>query len=348
MHRDKSVISLPITTLACFLWCYALAAADSIVPHGTTATLNSIKMAVANFGINSMPYAVAREKGYFLEEGLQLDFIVTSSAAAMAATHSGAVEFTGFAGSAIGAAMQGLPVKVVLALSKKPKYWIFSKPEIRSLAELSGSTLAVGLRGGGPHIYALIILDKFGLTAKIQVLPLSGFTARAVAQLLINGQIQAGYASDSTYYELKDRGFRELVNYGDHIEEPSSAVAVSQEIIHRKPEIIQAFVNASYRGMLFFRQHRSESIAIMVKHMKLPPGTATRLYDLAIPAFGGDGIIGYAPLRKLLESRKEVLGLDAEIPSYGALVDSRFAARIPRALTARSDLLSSSHGNAKD
>ena len=111
-------------------------------------------MAVANFGINSMPYAVAREKGYFLKKGLQLDFIVTSSAAALAASHSGAVEFNGFAGRAIGAAMQGLPVKVVLALSKKPKYWIFSEPEIRSLAELSGSTLAVGVRGGGPHIYA--------------------------------------------------------------------------------------------------------------------------------------------------------------------------------------------------
>ena len=335
-------MSIPITTLVFILWCYASAAADPGVSQGTTPTPVMIKMAVANYGINSMPYAVAREKGYFLEEGLQLDFIVTSAAAAMAATHSGAVEFTGFAGSAIGAAMQGLPLKVILALSKKPKYWIFSKPEIRSLAELSGSTIAVGVRGGGPHIYALIILDKFGLAGKVQVLPLSGFTARAVAQLLINGQIQAGYASDSTYYELKDRGFRELVNYGDHIEEPSSAVAVSQEILNRKPELVQAFVNASYKGMLYFRQNRNESIAIMVKHMKLPPATSTRLYDLTIPAFGGDGIIGYAPLRKLLESRKEVLGLDAEIPPYNALVDSRFASRIPRALTKPSE------GNAKD
>ena len=287
-------------------------------------------MAVANYGINSMPYAIAREKGYYREEGLHLDFIVTNSAAAMAATHTGSVEFTGFAGSALGAVMQGLPLKIVLTLSKKPKYWIFSKPEIRSLGELSGSTLTVGVRGGGPHIYALLILDKLGLSGKIQVLPLSGFTARTVAQLLINGQIPAGYASDSTYYELKDRGFRELVNYADHIEEPSAAVAASQDLINRKPEIIQAFVNASYRGMLFFRRNRSESIAIMVKHMKLAPATATRLYDLTIPAFGGDGIIEYAPLKKLLDSRKEVLGLDLEVPSYAALVDNRFASRIPK------------------
>jgi NitT/TauT family transport system substrate-binding protein len=326
----NSIITITI------LWCFAYAAADSDIPSATTPAPTSIKMAVANYGINSMPYAIAREKGYFLEEGLQLDFIVTSSAAAMAATHSGAVELTGFAGSAVGAAMQGLPLKVVLALSKKPKYWIFSTPEIRSITELSGSTLAVGLRGGGPHIYALFILDKFALTGKVQVLPLSGFTARAVAQLLVNGQIQAGYASDSTYFELKDRGFRELVNYGDHIEEPSSAVAVSQETIHRRPELIQGFVNASDRGMLFFRQNRRESIAIMVKHMKLPSATATRLYDLTIAAFGGDGIIGYGPLKKLLETRKEVLGLEAEVPSYAALVDSRFAARIPKALIVKS------------
>jgi NitT/TauT family transport system substrate-binding protein len=261
---------------------------------------------------------------------LQFDFIVTSSAAAMAATHTGAVEFTGFAGSAIGAAMQGLPLKVVLALSKKPKYWIFSTPEIRSLTELTGSTVAVGLRGGGPHIYALFILEKFGLTGKVQVMPLSGLTARAVAQALIVGQIQAGYASDSTYFELKDRGFRELVNYGDHIEEPFSAVAVSQDMIDSKPEVVQAFVNASYRGMLFFRQHRSDSIAIMVKHMKLTQGTATRLYDLTIPAFGGDGIIGYEPLKKLLDSRKEVLSLEAAVPPYSMLFDTRFAMKLPK------------------
>ena len=331
-----------------FLWCSALAAADSQNSNVKASTPVVIRMAVANYGINSMPYAIAREKGYFLEEGLQLDFIVTSSAAAMAATHSGGVEFTGYAGSAIGAAMQGLPLKVVLSLSKKPKYWIFSKPEIRSLAELSGSTLAVGTRGGGPHIYALFILDKFGLTGKLQVLPLSGFTARAVAQLLVNGQIQAGYASDSTYYELKDRGFRELVNYGDHIEEPSSAIAASQEMIDRRPEIIQAFVNASYHGMVFFRQYRNESIAIMVKHMKLAPATATRLYDLTIPAFGGDGIIGYAPLKKLLETRKEVLGLEAEVPPYTALVDNRFASRIPKSLIVNSETLRSPTANTKE
>jgi len=131
-------------------------------------------------------------KGLFPQGRSAVRFIVTSSAAALAATHSGAVEFTGFAGSAIGAAMQGLPVKVVLALSKKPKYWIFSEPEIRSLAELSGSTLAVGVRGGGPHIYALIILDKFGLTGKVQVLPLlvdTRFAARIPRALTAKSEL---------------------------------------------------------------------------------------------------------------------------------------------------------------
>ena len=73
--------------------------------------------------------------------------------------------------------------------------------------------------------------------------------------------------------------------------------------------------------------------------MKLPSATATRLYDLTIPAFGGDGIIGYGPLKKLLETGKEVLGLEAEVPSYAELVDSRFAARIPRALIVKSQSL---------
>jgi hypothetical protein len=86
----------------------------------------------------------------------------------------------------------------------------------------------------------------------------------------------------------------------------------------------------------------------MVKHMKLPSATATRLYDLTITAFGGDGIIGYGPLKKLLETRKEVLGLEAEVPSYAALVDNRFASQIPRALTVKSQSLRSPAVFAKE
>lgn len=293
-------------------------------------SLTPVRLAIPSFGINSMPYVIAKEKGFFQEEGVHADFIVMSSATAIVATVSGGVDFNILAGSTIGAAMQGVPVKVVLTLSKKPKFWIFSIPEIRSMAELAGRTLAVGTRGGNTHIYTHIVLEKFGLTSKIQVLPLAGFAARAVVNSLLSGHIQAGYASDSTYFELKDRGFRELLNYADHIDDPSAGVGTSQQMIETKPEIVQAFVNASYRGMLFFRENREESVKLMIRYMKFNESLAIRTYDLFINTFGGDGTIPYEPVKKLLQARKEILNLEAPVPPYDVLFDNRFAAKLPR------------------
>jgi ABC-type nitrate/sulfonate/bicarbonate transport system substrate-binding protein len=170
------------------------------------ASLTPVKMGIPVFGVNFIPFILARDQGIYQEEGLKVDFIVMSATAAMAATVSEAIEFNGFAGTTLGAAMQGAPMRLVLALSRKPKYWIFSVPEVKSVTELAGKTLAVGTRGSGVHVYTLFILEKLGLAGKVQVLPMAGFAARSVVTSLLSGQVQAGYASDSTYFELKDRG----------------------------------------------------------------------------------------------------------------------------------------------
>jgi ABC-type nitrate/sulfonate/bicarbonate transport system substrate-binding protein len=290
----------------------------------------TVKVGIPVFGTNSVPYFIAKEKGFYEEQGLRVDFILMQASATVAATASGDIDFTSAIGSSLGAALQGVPLKVVLTVSRKPKYWIFAKPDIQSMADLAGRTLASGTRGGDQYIETLFILEKFGLTGKVNVLPMAGFAARAVVNSLISGQIDAGYANESTYFELKDRSFRELVNYADHIEASSAGVAASQKLIDSRPEIVQAFVNASYRGMLFFKEHRSESIGVMARYMKLDDKSAARVYDLVIDTFGGDGTIAYTPVKKELEARRKILNLTAAVPPQEQLFDENFARKLPK------------------
>lgn len=287
-------------------------------------------MGIPVIGINLMPYFIAKEKGFYSEEGLSVDFVLMPQSTALAGTVSGELEFNGFPSSSVAAAMQGMPIKVVLVLSRKPKYWIFSRPEIRSILHLAGRTLAVGSRGGSQHVLTLLLLNKFGLTGKVFVMPMAALAAQSIVQSLFSNQIDAGYAGDSTYFELKDKGFSELVNYADHLEEVSAGVGTSQRMIESKPQLVQSFVNASYRGMLFFKANREESISVMARYMNLNRTTAARLYDLVIDTFGTDATTTYEAVKRQLQARKEILNLTATVPTYEQLFDDRFARQMPK------------------
>jgi hypothetical protein len=150
----------------------------------------------------------------------------------------------------------------------------------------------------------------------------------------MSGYVDAGYANESTYFELKEKGFRELVKYGDFLEAPSAGVATSQKLIDTNPELVQAFVNGSYQGMLFFKERRSESIKVMARHMNLDHASMARTYDLVIDAFGGDGTIPYGSVRKALELRKQILNLTAKVTPHEELFDDRFARNLPKYIRA--------------
>ncbi len=322
------------TSLLLILFLASLSAPLAISGEASTKPKASVvipvKMGVPVFGVSLAPYFIAKEKGLYAEAGLKVDFILMRGSVAAAATVAGEIEFNNAVGSSIGASMQGLPIKAVLTLSRKPKYWIFSKPDIQSMANMAGRTLAVGTRGGDQHVQTLLLLEKFGFTGKVNVMPMAGFAAQAVVKSLISGYVDAGYANESTYFELKDKGFRELVNYGDFLEAPSAGVATSQKLIDTNPDIVQAFVNASYQGMLFFKERRSESITVMARYMNLDHTSVARTYDLVIDTFGGDGTIPYASVKKALQIRKQILNLTAAVTPYEELFDDRFTRNLSK------------------
>ena len=99
-------------------------------------------------------------------------------------------------------------------------------------------------------------------------------------------------------------------------------------MIATRPEIVQGFVNASYRGLTFFRKHRRESIQAMTRYMKLSEDKAARTYDLVINTFDGDGALPYDSVKRVLQARKDILDLDDPVPPREVLFDAQFVAKL--------------------
>lgn len=67
-----------------------------------------------------MPFFVARERGFFREEGLEAEIILMKAIQTVQALLGGSIDFGTASGTAVSAAVNGADVRVVLALSDKP------------------------------------------------------------------------------------------------------------------------------------------------------------------------------------------------------------------------------------
>ena len=89
------------------------------------------------------PLVVAKEKRIFEQLGLEVEIINMRPGLAVTALVSGDLQYAAFAGTTLTAAVQGLPVKLVMVYNDRPFFSLMTRPEFRSLKELKGKVLGV-------------------------------------------------------------------------------------------------------------------------------------------------------------------------------------------------------------
>ncbi|TMA05763.1 MAG: ABC transporter substrate-binding protein [Deltaproteobacteria bacterium] len=89
------------------------------------------------------PAFFAKEKGFYKDEGLDVDFVVMGPQLALQALVTGDVGYTTALGSTMRGAVRGLPIRVVLTICEKPHFALIARPGINSVAALKGKVLGV-------------------------------------------------------------------------------------------------------------------------------------------------------------------------------------------------------------
>jgi len=70
-------------------------------------------------------YHIAKDKGYFAAEDLDVEVVVAGGGVATPALMSGDAQFTGSPGAAIPAILKGAPLKLVLVTQSHPSYQLW-------------------------------------------------------------------------------------------------------------------------------------------------------------------------------------------------------------------------------
>ncbi len=285
-----------------------------VQPACYRAYAEDVNVAISSVGLYEIPLVIAKRKGFYKEEGLNVRTIVIKTGLQATALAAGELDFSSVGGAAIRAAAKGLPVKVVMGWWDRPLHILVSRPEIKNVKGLKNKKVAISSIGSTPYVMVREALAAEGMDPDHDVIFMSigGSSARLAA--LESGTVDAS-PLDVAFIEKTDKlGLRDILYFGDIVNLPLGGLAVGAEKIKANPEQIKRMIRATLKGLRFFKTNKEATLEIMKDHLKISDQYVGRVYDFAVRSLNEQGDIGKKSLANELRLDEQTLGLKRAIP----------------------------------
>ena len=271
-------------------------------------------------GLFEFPAVVALRNGYYKDEGLEVDKVQMQPAIAVKALISGDLDYLLAWGSAIRAAVTGVPLKAVVGMASRPLHVLVARPDIKTSKDLKGKVIGVDSVAGTVDYLSRVAVRHFGFEPEKDVkIIVTGESPTRLAALRA-GSIDATPIDVAFAMKAEDEGFRRLLYLGDIIELPLSGIAVMDKKLQTEREQVKKVIRASLRGSRFMKQNRAETIQMLSDYLRITPSQAAKAYDTSINSFTDDGMISDKGVSLDVQLTKERLKMTKEIP-LSQLVD---------------------------
>src|ERR1044071_3528452 len=239
------------------------------------AQTQKIRISLSSRSNTNTSYYVAQAKGFFKDEGLEVEFIQINPRLGAMAVLNGDVTFTTSFVSTFRGIVQGLPMKTVLILLKK------------GIHELKGKKLGVTAINGGDHIIGRELLRMKGVDPnQVQAIAVGDPSLRF--QAVVSGLVQAVSVPPPYDLTLQKMGLK-AISGPPEIGVPSSGLFASDKLIKENPQILRRTIRAALRANRFIDENREETIRIMTKFVPQTAEIAARSYDVELKALARDG-----------------------------------------------------------
>lgn len=291
--------------------------------------LKKIRFSTTSIAVTELQFRIAHLKGFYREEGLDLETLLIRGSVGMQALIGGSVDYASAAGSIIAAGVRGAPVRLVLVVNSKPQFDLVSRPEIKSVQQLKGKVIGISSRGGAVDLLTQLILTHNGLTPNRDATLIVIGTPEELATALRAGVVAACLLSPPRQLILYREGFNKLAYSGDYLAAyPSGGVGATEEKIRTNPAEVLAFVRASLKGLQYYTQHRAESVDNISRYLGVKDlSLAGEVYDLHVSRLGGFSYLDEAWMRGAIDFTKKSLGVTKEVPP-SQVFDFRFVEKV--------------------
>ena len=304
-------------------------------PKKEETSLTKVKVAEVTHSIFYAPQYIAHSLGYFEEEGLDVEIILTSGADKVtAAVLSGDVQI-GFCGSestiyVYNGGQEDYLINFA-GLTKKDGSFLVArdKTDTFSLEDFKGNHIIGGREGGMPAMtleYALNIngikSDETNIDTSIDFASMSG--------AFIGGTGDYVALFEPTASELEKEGYGYIVasigELGGNV--PYTTYNAKKSYIEQNPDVIEGFTKAIQKGLDYVHNHTSEEIAKNIKDY-FPDTSDEDLITIVqrykdIDSWYDTTYISEDDFKHIQEIVKNAGQLDENAP-YSKLVDNKYA-----------------------
>ena len=277
--------------------------------------------AAARVGVPSpsasyFPLIVASRKGFFIQEGIQTEFIMMRPSIVPAALSNGEIQYTTATGTAAGAILRGFPFKIVAYFSTRLMDSFVVKPQIRSVADLRGKIIGVDAPGASTYVLTTLVLRKYQVDPEKDTKVLAVGDEDVRLQHLKQGQIDAAMLGPQGVVLARRAGFKNLLDVADELDLPFVGMATATQAIERQRGDLKKFLTATVRGIRYSNEsrNRSEMIALLSSWLRLDQETAEHTYNVFIKGVSKDGTLGRAGMEALVNERKRQVKFTGEVP----------------------------------
>jgi NitT/TauT family transport system substrate-binding protein len=266
-----------------------------------------------------LPTALAKAKGYFAEEGLDVEILDIKGGGSQAASAliGGSVDFSANAiDHAIKAKVQKkdliavhshvrLPVMGVVVANKY-------KGEIKSLADLKGRPLGVTSPGSQTHMVLGYLLAKSGVKADdVKIIGAGGSTMPLAIE---KDSVHAGMMVDPffTAFLKQGKGYALVDMFttkgtvdamGGEVQ--GTTLLTRPEVIARRPATVQKMVNALVRANKFIVGSSGEELArALPKDLSGDPKLYAESFEHAREAFPPDSLVSREGVARVIETMR--------------------------------------------
>jgi NitT/TauT family transport system substrate-binding protein len=289
--------------------------------------------------VDFAPYWIADQKGYFKEEGIDIEFVIMGGQNATPALISGSTKYSGSTSSAMTAALRGAALKTILIGQSRTHHQLWSfDPAVKTLADLRGKLVTVTSRGGADDVATRMYLKARGLpTDYVGITPLASGPARNAA--VLNGAVKYVTLGRPDRHELTpilDKGTI-LIDLPKEVELPTGGLATTAAEVANNRAGVKKMLRAVWKGTIFWMTQPAE--ATIAEMQKRYPRMARELIvrDLAGARedLDEDGVIAMESAARDVAVRAELMELKEPVRPAAEIFDFSIISEVRAELAAQ-------------
>jgi NitT/TauT family transport system substrate-binding protein len=275
----------------------------------------NIKIGLPSVTITAMPFFVAKEHGFFQQEGLTGELVVMPASFNIKVLLAGEIQYAATIGSAVAASIRGINIRTVMLFVDRPLQDLVGAAGINAIADLKGKVVALSSRGGLQDIIMRRILTQSKIDPnQVTTITIPGQSAMIAA--LKTGRVAAALLNPPYNFLAYREGLNNLGFSGNFVRLPSTGVATLGETLERAPDQVRRLIRALTRARAFAKDNKAKVLPTLKRAMRIDDeDLLSKIYDQHKQVETVDGRVDAALIADTIRDARQTENITKEIPA---------------------------------